>query len=76
LTAISHSRGHQIHFDGNVWRYSDTGAICTHDRPCKRCGRPPTAEGYDACLGHIESAAAACCGHGIESGYLIKERSP
>jgi hypothetical protein len=32
----------------------------------------PTAEGYDACLGHIEDAVSACCGHGVGSSYVVK----
>ena len=30
----------------------------------------PTKEGYDACLGYIEGAMSACCGHGVEKGYV------
>ena len=48
----SHSRGHKIYFDGKDWRYMDTKDIINDDRPCTRCGRPPTSEGHDACLGH------------------------
>jgi hypothetical protein len=31
----------------------------------------PTKEGYDACLGYIEGAKSACCGHGVEEGYIV-----
>jgi len=67
-----HSRGHDIYFDGEHWRYADTNEAVGDNRPCKRCGRLATAEGYDACLGHIEGATSACCGHGVEAGYAIK----
>ena len=67
----SFSRGHEIYYDGINWRYSDTNEIVDHSRPCIRCGRFPTAEGYDACLGHIEGATAACCGHGVEEPYSM-----
>ena len=38
-------------------------------RPCPHCGRPPfpceeCEEWHDGCLGHIENATIACCGHG------------
>jgi len=69
----TNSRGHQIYYDGVVWRYVDTNEIDTDSRPCKKCGRMPTKEGYDACIGHIEGASSACCGHGIEEPYIIKE---
>ena len=68
----SHSRGHTIYYDGINWRYTDTDEINDNKRPCKRCGILPTTEGYDACLGYIEGAIHACCGHGIEESYIIK----
>jgi len=68
----SHSRGHEIYYDGTNWRYTDNNEIDTGDRPCKRCGRVPTSEGYDACLGYIEGATSVCCGHGVEEPYCIK----
>ena len=66
----SYSRGHEIYFDGSVWRYLDDGTECKDQRPCKKCGRMPTEEGYDACLGHIAGAKSACCGHGVEDSYV------
>lgn len=69
--AKSHSRGHEIEYVNQEWIYSDTGESCNNTRPCKRCGRPPTPEGYDACLGLIEGATSACCGHGIEEAYCV-----
>ena len=71
----SYSRGWEIYYDVDkeVWRYSDNDQIHDDSRPCKRCGRIPTKEGHDACLGHIEGAIAACCGHGVEESYVIKE---
>ena len=71
--ATSHSRGHLIYYDWNTenWRYSDNNEIVNNDRPCKKCGHGPTIEGYDACLGYIEDALHACCGHGVEKGYIV-----
>lgn len=67
----ANSRGWDIYHDGKDWRYSDTNEIFDDSRPCKRCGKHPTKEGYDACLGYIKGAKHACCGHGIEKGYII-----
>ena len=39
-----------------------------------RCGRYPTPEGYDACMGYISGASAACCGHGVERRYILYDR--
>lgn len=39
--------------------------------PCKTCGCVPTIEGHDGCLGRLPGVAFACCGHGIEEGYVM-----
>ena len=69
----SHSRGHEIYYDGEYWRYVDSGEIDNDNRVCKRCGRKPTVEGYDACLGHVDGCTSVCCGHGVEDGYEVRE---
>ena len=68
----SYKRGHLIRYIGKQWVYADDGHPITEERPCIRCGRMPTPEGYDACLGYIPGAISACCGHGVESPYVIK----
>lgn len=50
--------------------YADTKEPFTKTRPCIRCGKL-TPEGYDACLGYIEGAKKACCGHGVKEGYIF-----
>lgn len=67
----SNSRGHEIYYDGVNWRYTDNNEIDNDTRPCKRCGCMPTEKGYDACLGHVEGAKSACCGHGIKEPYIV-----
>lgn len=52
----SNSRGHKIYFDGQDWRYQDTKSIYDDSRTCIKCGKMPTKEGHDACLGRIEIA--------------------
>ena len=67
----SYSYGHQIEYINNHWQYTDTKEpIQNNPRSCKKCGKSPTPEGYDACLEYIENAIAACCGHGVEDGYV------
>lgn len=47
---------------------------------CNRCNRPPTPEGFDACLGRLPGVKNACCGHGdptcgyvqFENGVIIR----
>jgi hypothetical protein len=48
------------------------GPVMDNERPCTYCGKMPTPEGHDACLGRIPDVIHACCGHGVRPGYLIK----
>jgi len=72
MSVYSHQRGHKIIYNGN-WIYADTYQLINIERPCIRCGKMPTKEGYDACLGYIPDAISACCGHGIGKEILIKD---
>ena len=70
-----HNRGNPIEYAGNNWVYSDDKTpLENEERPCTRCGRMPTPEGYDACLGHIEGATGACCGHGVQKKMVMGEK--
>jgi hypothetical protein len=63
----AYNRGHEIVWlDPLGWVYADNHVqIDKENRPCVRCGKLPTVEGYDACLGFIDGAMSACCGHGV-----------
>lgn len=50
--------------------YADNGEVFDDKRPCTKCNEPPTPEGHDACLGELPGVEAACCGHGVEEGYI------
>ncbi|MGE5479024.1 MAG: hypothetical protein ACM3U1_01195 [Chloroflexota bacterium] len=67
----SYSRGHEIYFEDGQWLFLDTREPINDERPCKRCGKNPTEEGYDPCLGRLVGAVSACCGHGVETPYFI-----
>ena len=69
----SHSRGHQIIYLNNQWVYKDNRQITDNNRPCKKCGRKPTNEGYDACLGKLDNVTSACCGHGTEEKITVRK---
>ena len=72
MSLSSTRRGHKIiSTDGYKWVYADNGESADIDRPCKRCGRMPTPEGYDACLGYIPGVKSACCGHGVDEPILM-----
>jgi len=67
----SHSRGNITIFKNGIWVYEDGTPLEQEERPCARCGKMPTIEGYDACLGYVEGASSACCGHGVEKPYVV-----
>ena len=77
MAITSSIRGHLIEYNiaENKWFYADNGMPITIERPCARCGKMPTREGYDACLGYIEGATWACCGHGVTRPYIIWEQN-
>ena len=77
MSSAGYVRGNLVIYKRRVWRYEDgTRLDDDPDRPCVRCGRPPTPEGHDACLGHIPGARSACCGHGVSSSILMMEGDP
>jgi hypothetical protein len=58
--------------EAQMWRFDGTGkAVWLGNVPCYKCDRLPTPEGFDACLGYIEGASSACCGHGVEAPYIV-----
>jgi len=44
-----------------------------HKWPCPRCGKKPTKDGHDPCIANLPGVVAACCGHGVETGYVMFE---
>jgi len=74
----STNRGNKIHSEnGTDYFYSDglplrndSGKI--NERPCTRCGKMPTAEGYDACKGFIKGHKSVCCGHGVSTPIMME----
>lgn len=69
----AYKRGHKIvSEDAKTWVYADDRTSADVDRPCARCGRTPTEEGHDACLGDLGTdVIAACCGHGACDPYVM-----
>jgi len=70
----SYVRGNLVFYDeeAGMWFYED--GVCVDDdpdRPCPVCGRWPTPDGYDPCLGKIEGCISACCGHGRHEPFFI-----
>lgn len=76
MVAKGYIRGYEIKFDPDkrAWIFVDTGAKIKQDgkeyRPCKKCGQPPTKEEHDFCIKNLPGVINACCGHGVEDGYI------
>lgn len=73
LSATSFSRGHAIYYNGKKWLYEDDNSTMENERPCKRCGKIPV-NGQDFCIANLSGVKAACCGHGVESQYIIYKK--
>lgn len=71
MTAKSNMRGHEIYGEDGAWYYVDDDTPALDNRPCKRCGKHPTKEGFDHCLGFIPGMAAVCCGHGVSEPEMM-----
>jgi hypothetical protein len=75
---IDNVRGHIVMWDISQEQYlfHDTLEPVTEpshkiNRPCTKCGKPPTEDGHDACLAKLPGVRAACCGHGITRKYIL-----
>ena len=68
-------RGHKVYYNNKLkkWLYFNNDESIKKERPCPRCNKMPTIEGYDHCLGYIKGATSACCGHGVHLPILMKE---
>ena len=68
--------GHEIYYDAAYHaHYADTGNLVEEEapRPCPHCGHYRLPAGEDACLGHMHGVTGACCGHGVQEGYVLYE---
>jgi hypothetical protein len=50
----------------------DSKCIDPDNLPCTNCGKVPTKDGYDACLGKLSGVKNACCGHGHPSNRYVQ----
>jgi hypothetical protein len=70
----SEYHGHQIIWVEGEWVYADTKekVLEVGKRPCPVCGKEPTKELHDGCLGRIPGVKFACCGHGeVDQAYIV-----
>lgn len=71
MTATSYNNGNKIFWHDSTyqWYYEDKQSI-KKLRKCPKCNKLPDKNGNDACLGNLTGVKNACCGHGVEDGYI------
>lgn len=76
IEVTAYRRGHKIIWreEEEDWVYADNKkSIEDNERPCVACGKMPTDEGHDPCIANLPGVENACCGHGVELGYISFE---
>jgi len=48
----------------------DTGKEPETDLACPKCHKKQTKEGHDPCIANLPGVKFACCGHGVDDGYI------
>ena len=73
ISGIGTSLGHTIYtYDFKKWFYED-GEITkkvSKTKKCIKCNCAKIDGKYDNCLGKIDGCISACCGHGLDDGYI------
>jgi hypothetical protein len=73
MNAQTHALGRKIIVtnDNPVWRYEDGETYDPKNpRPCIRCGKKPDKDEHDPCIKNLPGVKNACCGHGVDKGYI------
>ena len=69
-----YNRGHEYSYEWKGLEFHlENPSPVSKEKSCIKCGKIPTREGHDACLGTLPGVIAACCGHGVEEGYILFE---
>ena len=57
-----------------VWFYVETNLPNTLETymnlVCPKCKKKPTEDGHDPCIENLPGVKFACCGHGVDEGYI------
>jgi hypothetical protein len=70
----NYSFGHPTYCDDyGDWRFVDSDELAVYEsrqRRCPKCRKFRTANGHDPCIANLPGVRNACCGHGMERGYV------
>jgi hypothetical protein len=74
IMVTGYKRGHKYSYEwkGLEFHLKNPGPV-SEEKSCIKCGKIPTKNGHDACLGNLPGVIAACCGHGITEGHILFE---
>jgi len=57
-----------------TWFIKETGLSNTHEVVanliCPKCKMKPTEDNHDPCIKNLPGVRFACCGHGVDDGYI------
>jgi hypothetical protein len=74
VSASAFIRGHAVTWDGSSWRHADDQSLAPgwggNERPCPTCHL--VSYDVDACLGRLPDCESACCGHGVQEGWISR----
>ena len=74
LVATSFVRGHLISYDENRgWVFKKCSMVGNVLEVCPRCCQSHSPNDCDYCLKSLQQTdfiVSACCGHGVEQGYI------
>lgn len=65
--------GHKKYTDSSgIRRYTNNNEPVSNSsyRPCAKCNKFPTEDGDDYCIANLGRVMNACCGHGLNKGYI------
>ena len=68
---FGHPAYQDVKGDG-LWKWSDTNRPIEKpiNRECKRCKMKVSDSGHDPCIANLSDIEYACCGHGVNPGYI------
>lgn len=60
----------QYQNENGDWLWKEDNSPISIKKPCPKCKLFPLPTGEDPCLGILPNVQGACCGHGVQDGYI------
>lgn len=65
--------GKDLNSDRNIVRDTKGRFVSGKKLKCPKCKKRATKDDHDPCISNLPGVKYACCGHGIEEGYISFE---